>query len=657
MKALEPPHYVDPRIGTHLRPPNAVEAFLSEPSGDGTGALGIVLAEPGQGKSYMSQYVVHRLATIRGETLVPVLVDATQWQSMPEEDLSDLWKTIAHSFRFYEVPIGWVEGHEEAFIQAACRTDLFRIVFDGFDEFILRNRGRVDPMEVLDSLSELANQTGARVVITSRTSFWNTNLSKEQTEAFVERTGSEVFPIRPFDLSTARDYFSGRFRELPSPDAALKRAASFYRVLDKQNPTLAGRGFVLNLVADLVARDDVELSPTDRKVLPWLMEALCRRETLRQDLPITAEQQLGMMRLFATMVAEGSSPNDEIFELYLYGEADLDTEECDRTMNKLQSHPLLRFNTNTGFWNFKEEQVGTFLLAEEILTSPLPKVPPLVRRLELQDNPGTMQDLASTLIDLQTHEGDDRSIREVVTALRVTTRSPTDDGPRMFAGRLSLLAVDALRKQGLPKIDRTEFLQSLAGDPIEGLSFSGTIASYDLRGAAFRDCLFSHVTFAQCVFDASTAFDRCAFVDGVRIAKSKGFQSSSILGSCHMDGSTRQWLRSIMVTEGTVNYSEDDLRADIDAVVGKFLSKGGMMLRTIGENDLYRGTIQGSIYGKEIIDEMKNSILARHSISGTSSSGLHVTDEAAADVRFYATNNNYTGILKEVFDKLARKLL
>jgi hypothetical protein len=72
-----------------------------------------------------------------------------------------------------------VEGHEEEFLKITLGIDLFRIVFDGFDEFVLRNRGEVRPMEVLETLASLARETGSRIVITSRNSFWNTNMPEE----------------------------------------------------------------------------------------------------------------------------------------------------------------------------------------------------------------------------------------------------------------------------------------------------------------------------------------------------------------------------------------------------------------------------------------------------------------------------------------------
>ena len=44
-------------------------------------------------------------------------------------------------------------------------------------------------------------------VITSRTSFWNTNLPEIELDAFVKKHGALIFKLRPFDLEHAKNYF------------------------------------------------------------------------------------------------------------------------------------------------------------------------------------------------------------------------------------------------------------------------------------------------------------------------------------------------------------------------------------------------------------------------------------------------------------------
>ncbi len=88
----------------------------------------------------------HLVAVLAGSKVaLPLMVDSSQWHTLPLEDQLSLPKTITHSFRHFNATIGWLEGHEDEFLRTTLKADIFRIIFDGFDEYILRNRGVVTP--------------------------------------------------------------------------------------------------------------------------------------------------------------------------------------------------------------------------------------------------------------------------------------------------------------------------------------------------------------------------------------------------------------------------------------------------------------------------------------------------------------------------------
>ncbi|MBI2203381.1 MAG: hypothetical protein HYU41_05960 [Candidatus Rokubacteria bacterium] len=122
LRALAPPFYIDPRIetpsGFKRTRPNPLMSLLVDPDpgiGVREGMLGILLAEPGQGKTYMSLGLVSALSQ---QNIIPIYINSSQWLSMPREDWSSLWKTIIHSFRHFEAPIGWLEGQEDKFLHS-----------------------------------------------------------------------------------------------------------------------------------------------------------------------------------------------------------------------------------------------------------------------------------------------------------------------------------------------------------------------------------------------------------------------------------------------------------------------------------------------------------------------------------------------------------
>ena len=113
LKGLAPDLYIPPQVGTPIgarkKVPNPLLATLKAPrfEEETTEGLIVLLGEPGQGKTYMSQHIVSELAKSRAH--VPVYINSEQWESMSKEQLGDLEKTITHSFRYFEAPIAWAE--------------------------------------------------------------------------------------------------------------------------------------------------------------------------------------------------------------------------------------------------------------------------------------------------------------------------------------------------------------------------------------------------------------------------------------------------------------------------------------------------------------------------------------------------------------------
>jgi hypothetical protein len=308
----------------------------------------------------MSRHLVSELAQAN-TGIIPLMVDSSQWQTLSIDDQGSLSKTIAHSFRHFDAPIGWLEGHEEEFLQATLKADIFRIVFDGFDEYILRNRGLVKPMEVLQALAALASTTGTRIIITSRTSFWYTNLPDAAIEEFIAATGSLVYVIQPFDPEQAKNYFSSRLRI----QRQQRYASETYSALLQDNLALIGRGFVLSLIADLAERTvdpNLSIAPLESSALLWLMDALCERELLRQKLPFSAREQIAVLRTLAIEKTVGATANTELLQLAMAEvRPSLDPASLHDAVEKLKSHPLIEKSPRLGnLWVIWRVSAGRF---------------------------------------------------------------------------------------------------------------------------------------------------------------------------------------------------------------------------------------------------------------------------------------------------------
>ena len=242
--ARAPKYYVEPRFevpsGATRKIPNPIQAFLEDvaaASETAPGWLGVLLAGPGQGKTFTSEYLVSKMA--QSKKLFPIYINSDQWRTIAPDDFGNLQKTIIHSFRHFETPIGWLEGCEEEFLMVTLKARLFRIVFDGFDEYVLRNQGRVSAPETLRALAKFVEVTGTRIAVTSRTSFWNSEI--ENVEEYLEGARLSVYTQLPFNTGQAKNYFSDRLEDPKS----VERATLLYDSLRKQDEEFVGRGFVL----------------------------------------------------------------------------------------------------------------------------------------------------------------------------------------------------------------------------------------------------------------------------------------------------------------------------------------------------------------------------------------------------------------------------
>ncbi len=661
-----PQDYINPKVetpaGFAIKTPNPLVSFLRDPETEaGAGTLGVLLAEPGQGKTYMSRYLVSILSRA-GTTVVPLMVDSSQWHTMSIEDQRSLPKTIAHSFRHFGAPISWLEGHEDDFLMATLKADIFRLVFDGFDEYILRNRGSVQPLEVLDALADLAKKTGARIVITSRTSFWNTNLPEMEMSDFVKRHGALIFRICPFDLEHARNYFSQRLRDI----SKISRAVHIYQSIAKRDADFVGRGFVLSLIADL-ASDATDSSSAGRAgsgTMRWLMEALCERERLRQELPLTAEEQIGFLSTFAAEVAEGALPDTDLLSLSIaLSRPTLDISSSTSIIEKLKSHPLIEQDAKSNHWSFRQEQIRVLLLTERLVRLESNELARFIQKAKLE--PSIWQDLGETIVEILRRDAnsEDEALERIARLLNMMSRNSdgstraqrvTNEGSRL-PSIVALATVERFAPKGSPRADRAHLLVRLCGGSgVRDLNIRGTIAGFDFSNITFESCRFDRAGWANCRFNEQTSFLHCSWFGGVPPVQCDGLGSAVIVDPI-FDPEAEAILSSVRVAEGRKKYCSDDLRMDIQSVVTKFVIKGGIGLKTVEANNLARGPIGASRHRDEILDVLKSTILEEHHISGATS-GYNIRADCTEAVKFFAANNVFTGALRETFEKLESKL-
>jgi hypothetical protein len=320
VKKASGPHYVDPIVATSTdvggkRSGIVIRQFL-EGKSTHSAMLGILLAEPGQGKTFFSGHLAATLAT-RG--LVPLYVNSEHWKSMRSEELESIWKAIGQSFNAHGARISWIDGIEEEFISICQKANLFSIIFDGFDEFVLRNSGHVDAIECINALLDMARSSGARILVTARSSFWNSDVAPRLSES----QQLKLFFLQPFDKPGANAYFAKRF---PEDRVSAAQAARLFAQLSRSTTTsgvnFVGRGFFLYHIADLVERGFGEdyLDMGTLTSTQWLARKLCDREIARQNIPLTEDQQLRILSELGYFIVTGGITDTDAFKTIVLAE-------------------------------------------------------------------------------------------------------------------------------------------------------------------------------------------------------------------------------------------------------------------------------------------------------------------------------------------------
>lgn len=655
IKEDKPKLYIAPNIqtpsGFAKKVPNPLLSFLLDSSlggGLSDGCVAVVLAEAGQGKTYMCSHLAATVAE-RNSEVIPILIASSQWKNMPLADQRSLPKTILNCLSHYRCPVPWLAGHEEEFVAIALKLDLFKIIFDGFDEYLLSNRDVHQEEDVIDAIRNLAEENNARIIVTSRTSYWKASIDDEKKSELQAASNCVFYDMVPFEEEHAQNYFKQRF--VNSADK-ISSAARLFQNLAKTAKDLVGRGFALNLIADVIDRgQDTNvsriLSPID-----WLIRELCTRDRMRQELPFDADQQFLILRTFAEEVAHGAAPTSELLDLCMENTApSLDSRSRERAIQGMTSHPVLQLDGKSSIWKFREEQVRVYLLAHFLAKERQGR-----RVADWDLAPGELQDLLQTVVEILSCCN---KIEEIESGTSEIINSLRENGATKLAGLLVLGALEkvAPKSANYSHSDRFEHLKKLCGAPIKNIHFSGTINALNFSGAEFENCVFDHVTFINCEFNSDTCFTRCIFTGGSSPIRSNSLGEAVFGQGTTFDPGAQRWIDQVRVLSGKRHYKEEDLRSDIGILLDRFLNKGRVMVRSVQKSNLTRGAIRSSKHADLIIEEFRKMLLEPHHVSSVSEPGYNIRPEFKNDVIFFGQNNSFTGQVHRLFTSLRDKLV
>ena len=294
----------------------------------------VLVAPAGLGKTTLARAVASGISSSK-QRAIPVLVESAQWQNLINLTLPNILN--AAILQLIPEAVGLTN---QKLFQLLVREQLLIPIFDGFDELCLHPNSHYNPTTLITELLELVGDTGARIFITTRETFW-------ETYGIGDAAGKiKRINLQGFSNDQRQRFFTKRLKSTEERDIANRVAREvgerIYESDVSRKELQADRASGVPLLLELVAlyvdgNPSATFAPASRDPLGPLLERVCERENVRQQLNISSARQMQIFeelfrRLPRRYIAIGLSILRSIY-----------CSECDqRHLIKIQS--LMRFS-------------------------------------------------------------------------------------------------------------------------------------------------------------------------------------------------------------------------------------------------------------------------------------------------------------------------
>lgn len=670
IKQIQARYFIQPSwtIEDHGSTEGPIEYLkLAGKSRGADGALGVITGDPGQGKTYFTWKLIE--LALRADVL-PIFVDSEQWRQLAPDDFENLSAVIVHSFRSYGVAFDVPPDKAQRFLDVFLKAGVFTVIFDGFDEYVLRNHTRTSGVEAIVALRELCESTHAPILITSRTTFWD-DLVQVFENAEYGSVNCVRWSLAPFEAQHASVYFDSRF---PKNPALSEQALGLFRAMKKASASygaadLVGRGFFLPLIHDLVdqSKDSTDVLSYLEEMAPthWIVDNLCKREVIRQAI-VRSDVQIELLKRVAIDQFAGRATTSAHLAAHLHElgvtrpvvdqmvGADTDPKE----RGKLRDHPLLSLEPAKRTWTVPHSSVLHYLLGdfliEHLQKLDLSKVEVFLSETKLRDDPVATQDILQGVLDLFHERHNERKlerIKDVVTAAlgACSKTAERSEGIRWLCTTLCTTTIDFIYKDASHERRGAELASIFPFENFAGAVFSGQLAKYSFANTLFSHSIFDNVLWSSCRFANDTYFTDCEFVGG-QVVSSVGFGSAVFSTDCRIDHEAYICIaRESLYADGR-KYSEKDLAQDLGRLLRRLLPADAQRPR-VKESTLFSGTIglsQVAGAAKTVVEKYLADELSAELRPGT----YRLKASAELAVNFYRSNGVFTGVVRESFDEL-----
>lgn len=639
------PHYIAPR-GSAIDIKDRLDEYLIEyftkstPSRGVRKNLVVLKANAGVGKTTLCRRLAKEFARKIGSyKVVPVYVEAAHWGGRVS-NTSDLWDIIQLSLQNFDSGSGISRG----LFEAALRRGLILFVFDGFDELCSSPRSNISARDVIEALTQIAEDSEARIVLTTRTPYWANEIGEDPQEV-------HSLELLAFNPQQAKEYIRKFFT---NEDALFDTARHLYAdvIAYAEKPDNKGGAraqfwslpIAVSMICEAV-KAGVSRSDWQAFSLETLLVAICERESKRQNLNISGAKQISIFKEIALLDSAGAATEFSQDDVLAAGVSDQDA-------GKFLSHPLLR---SSGVqYSFAYDFLGPYLRAlavkDEFLSVDQVRKPILEAMRAEENGKGFLLEHLSRLVG--------GNIDSVYSLLERVPKS--EAAARSFLIHLLLRTADQ-QSDVVNSADRTAvFLRGIGSnagkDEVSDTRFVGSLDRLDLSNVEFVGCEFRDVGFKDVDFSGTT-FRRCIFDGEVDFANSQdgeSFASASVLPDCELRGGARLALEPLLLNnpENRLDLIKDLL----EAALSKFWHNGRFRA-TVRRADWKKGQLGRSRSSAALLDVFeKHGLLQEVTISGVQEGGLVFNRASIGDLQNFMDHRQLSGAILAAFSDLERTL-
>jgi hypothetical protein len=603
----------------------------------------VVSASAGVGKTTLARQLTVGLANkVEANRVIPTYVEASHWGKLKLESVDEFWDIIENSLRNINSGLRL----SEKIFEHSLKSGYLVFIFDGFDELCSQRHSQFKPGDILSRLANISKESNAKIIITTRTLFW-------QTEVFDPPSNVEIMKLAPFNRQQALGYFDKFFGDnLKYRD----RAKTIYSGLIKSSVPPSGGGpreqFVnLPLCIGMIAQyinygGDNPINITQSKgVLRTLLYQICEREKERKNLYANADTQLSALEEIAVDQIEAIAPE---FELELLEIAGIDEGD----VKKLKDHPLLITDDGVKY-RFKYDFLSQYLRAYNITNA-------------IQNGNARLKDNLWNLMVLEAN-GKGHLIEHISGLWLLADLNKIKNCYRVIpqkyfeAKSFIFHLVNQLLRNSSNFVNKSEKSNAIftmfcddfeSTHRIQDLYVTGIMEGLDLSGIKFKSCTFSDTLISGCDANKSTIFEECRFLGELDFQNCGNFKSIRLNNYCTLSPQANLAWGNIL--EARLGTKEDLITDALRLALSKFWHHGQPKW-SIRKEDWYRGILVHSIYCDKIRRAMiKSTLIAETEINGKTGGGFEFDKNSLSDLQQFMDNRLITGKIREVYNYLLK---